>query len=67
MPLTGTYKLMKKDLQKEAFDINVVKEDPIFFMGPNDKTYKKLDRDLFHKIQSELFEGAKLWNKMTGN
>ena len=61
LKLTGTYKLMKKDLQKEAYDVTNI-NDPIYFMGPQDKIYKKLDHDLFHKIQAEmpLHDGAKL-------
>ena len=61
LQLTGTYKLMKKDLQKEAYDVSKI-NDPIYFMGPKDKVYKKLDHDLFHQIQAEmpLHDGAKL-------
>ena len=61
LKLTGTYKLMKKDLQKESYDVSKI-NDPIYFMGPQDKVYKKLDHDLFHQIQAEmpLHDGAKL-------
>jgi len=61
LKLTGTYKLMKKDLQTEAYDVSKI-NDPIYFMGPQDKVYKKLDHDLFHQIQAEmpLHDGAKL-------
>ena len=60
LPLTGTYKLMKKDLQNEAFDITRI-DDPVYFMGPKDNFYKKLDRDLFEQIQTEMVhEAAKL-------
>ena len=52
---------MKKDLQNEAYDVSKT-NDPIYFMGPKDKVYKKLDHDLFHQIQAEmpLHDGAKL-------
>jgi hypothetical protein len=61
LKLTGTYKLMKKDLQKESYDVSII-NDPIYFMGPKDTVYKKLDHDLFHQIQAEmpLHDGAKL-------
>ena len=39
--LTGTYKLIKRDLQREGFDIHLIGPDEeIFFMGPNDKQYR---------------------------
>ena len=61
LKLTGTYKLMKKDLQKESYDVSKI-NDPIYFMGPKDTTYKILDHDLFHQIQAQmpLHDGAKL-------
>lgn len=49
--LTGTYKLKKVQLQKEGFDINHV-QDPIFFMGPKDKSYKKLDQSSYLQIMT---------------
>ncbi|XP_003741428.1 long-chain fatty acid transport protein 4 [Galendromus occidentalis] len=45
---TGTYKLKKVELQKEGFDINVVK-DPIYFL--HNGTYVRLDRELYTSIQ----------------
>ena len=61
LKLTGTYKLMKKDLQNEAYNVSKI-NDPIYFMGPKDTVYKKLDHDLFQQIQAEmpLHDGAKL-------
>ena len=61
LKLTATYKLMKKDLQKEAYDVSKI-NDPIYFMGPKDTVYKILDHDLFHQIQAQmpLHDGAKL-------
>lgn len=58
LQLTGTYKLVKRDLQTEGYNVNKV-SDPIYFMGPNDKTYKKLDGDLYRQIQANVM-GAKL-------
>ena len=53
LPLTGTYKLTKKDLQKQGYDLTLF-EDPVYFMGPKDKTYKQMDLELMKKIQSSL-------------
>ena len=59
--LTGTYKLMAKGLQTETYNLSNI-NDCIYFMGPKDTVYKKLDHDLFHQIQAEmpLHDGAKL-------
>ena len=51
LKLTGTYKLIKGDLQKEGYDISLI-TDPVYFMGPGEVTYKKLDGDLFRQIRS---------------
>lgn len=56
LELTGTYKLKKVQLQKEGYDIHQVTEDPIYFMGPREQTYKKLDHDLYHQIQSQMMQ-----------
>ena len=53
LPITGTYKLTKKDLQKQGYDLTQF-QDPIYFMGPKDKTYKKMDLELMKQIQSSL-------------
>ena len=55
------WKLMEKDLQTEAYNVSKI-NDRIYFMGPKDTVYKKLDHDLFHQIQAEMpfHEGAKL-------
>ena len=58
--MTGTYKLIKRDLQKEGFNFDVIgPEEEIYFMGPNDKDYKKLDRNLYQDIQKNIM-AAKL-------
>jgi hypothetical protein len=61
LKLTGTYKLIEKDLQAKAYDVSKI-NDPINFMGPKDTVNKKLDHDLFHQIQAEmrLHDRAKL-------
>lgn len=42
--MTGTFKLVKKDLQSEGFNIKCVK-DPVYLLQ-NDGTYKRLtDKD----------------------
>ena len=51
LKLTGTYKLIKSELQKEGYDISSI-SDPVYFMGPGDVTYKKLDGDLFQQIRA---------------
>ena len=51
LKLTGTYKLIKGDLQKEGYDIQLI-TDPVYFMGPGEVTYKKLDGDLFRQIKA---------------
>jgi solute carrier family 27 fatty acid transporter 1/4 len=53
LKLTGTYKLVKRDLQKEGYDVTQV-QDPIYFMGPKDMVYKRLDGELHQQFQSEL-------------
>ncbi|XP_003741427.1 long-chain fatty acid transport protein 1 [Galendromus occidentalis] len=46
---TGTYKLKKRELQKEGFDINVI-DDPIYFLNSGELV--KLDRELFQRIMN---------------
>ncbi len=80
--LTGTYKLVKRDLQKEGYNIvshqltfislssNIEEKfylfqdtlDPdveIFFKGPVDKSFKRLDQQLYNEIINN-FHKAKL-------
>ncbi|EZA61088.1 Long-chain fatty acid transport protein [Ooceraea biroi] len=47
LPITGTYKLKKKDLQQEAFDIKKVK-DTIYFL--NKDVYVRLTDELYNDI-----------------
>lgn len=50
LPMTGTFKLKKKNLQREAFDITKVK-DPIYFL--NNDTYVKLTDKYYNDIIEE--------------
>ncbi|XP_029175797.1 long-chain fatty acid transport protein 4-like [Nylanderia fulva] len=50
LPMTGTFKLKKKDLQQEAFDIKKVK-DPLYFL--NNDTYVKLTDKIYNDIIEE--------------
>ncbi|XP_072765367.1 long-chain fatty acid transport protein 1 [Anoplolepis gracilipes] len=50
LPMTGTFKLKKKDLQQEAFDIKKVK-DPIYFL--NNDIYVKLTDKYYNDIIEE--------------
>ncbi|XP_018407359.1 PREDICTED: long-chain fatty acid transport protein 4-like [Cyphomyrmex costatus] len=50
LPMTGTFKLKKKDLQREAFDIKKVK-DPIYFL--NNDTYIRMTDEYYNNIVEE--------------
>ena len=53
--MTGTYKLMKRDLQREGYSIGSLGPDEdLFFMGPNDKEYRKLDHVLYNDIVNNV-------------
>lgn len=49
VPLTGTYKLKKKDLQTDGFNINTVK-DPIYFYDSRIKKFSLLTSALYNDI-----------------
>ncbi|XP_008204870.1 long-chain fatty acid transport protein 4 [Nasonia vitripennis] len=51
LPMTGTFKLKKKELQQEGIDIHKVK-DPIYFLEKSGK-YVKLTEDLYNDIKQE--------------
>ena len=53
LKLTGTYKLKKTELQEEGFDINRT-EDDIYYMGPRDLEYRKLDQQTYNTIGQNL-------------
>ncbi|XP_071625772.1 long-chain fatty acid transport protein 4 [Temnothorax longispinosus] len=50
LPMTGTFKLQKKDLQQDAFDIKKVK-DPIYFL--NNDTYMRMTDEHYNNIIKE--------------
>lgn len=50
LPMTGTFKLKKRDLQLEGFDINKI-QDPIYFLN-KDGIYRKFTQTDFKDIQS---------------
>ncbi|XP_018053881.1 PREDICTED: long-chain fatty acid transport protein 4 isoform X2 [Atta colombica] len=47
LPMTGTFKLKKKDLQRDAFDIKKIK-DPIYFL--NKDTYIRMTDEHYNNI-----------------
>ena len=46
---TGTFKLLKGDLRKQAFHLDQVSDD-LYVMPPRMKEYQKLERDLYDKV-----------------
>jgi len=47
--LTATFKLKKKDLQREGFDKSLVK-DPLYIYDQNSRQYKELTEDIYRDI-----------------
>ncbi|MDA9240759.1 AMP-binding protein, partial [bacterium] len=47
--MTGTFKLLKGDLRKQAFHIDQVTDD-LYVLPPRGKQYQKLERDLYNSI-----------------
>ncbi|CAL4113875.1 unnamed protein product, partial [Meganyctiphanes norvegica] len=47
--ISGTYKLRKSDLQKEGYDINLIK-DPLFFLDAKQDKYVPLTSELYDTI-----------------
>lgn len=50
LPMTGTFKLKKRDLQLEGYDINKIK-DAIYFMH-NDGTYHRLTQKDYDDVRN---------------
>jgi solute carrier family 27 (fatty acid transporter), member 1/4 len=50
MPMTGTFKLKKRDLQLDGFDLTKV-TDPIYLLQ-NDGSYKRLTNEKYEEIKS---------------
>ena len=51
MDVTGTFKMVKGDLRKEAYDINVI-SDPVYVLKPKADAYEVLDADFLASIQA---------------
>lgn len=51
MDLTGTYKLRKVDYQKEAFDLDKVK-DEVFFLDPSKRSYVPFTKELHDDLKT---------------
>jgi acyl-CoA synthetase (AMP-forming)/AMP-acid ligase II len=56
MDNTGTFKNKKMDLVNENFDIDVIKNDNVYFKNDLEKSYIKLDSDLLNKIKNNLIK-----------
>lgn len=50
LPMTGTFKLKKRDLQLEGYDITKI-SDAIYLLQ-NDGSYKRLDEEKHEEIKS---------------
>ena len=51
MALTGTFKMVKGDLKREAYDIDAI-DDPVFVMKPGGAEYAQLDADYLATIRA---------------
>lgn len=51
VPLTGTYKLKKVDLQKDGYDINRI-EDKVYFYNAKLNKYEPLTKEIYGNIIS---------------
>jgi citronellyl-CoA synthetase len=51
MEVTGTFKLMKGELRKEGYDLDVV-HDPLFVMKPGQAVYEPLDRAFYAQMRA---------------
>ena len=49
--VTGTFKMVKKDLRDEGYNVSVV-EDPIYVLKPRDANYSRLDEKFLAEIRS---------------
>lgn len=50
VPMTGTFKLKKRDLQLEGYDVTKV-NDPIYFVQP-DGSYKKFTEKDYNDVKN---------------
>jgi len=51
LDITGTYKLKKRELQREGYDLDEV-TDRLFFLDPKTKGYVRLTEELFLRIKN---------------
>jgi citronellyl-CoA synthetase len=51
LEVTGTFKLVKGDLKKEAYNIDQV-HDPIWVMKPGSSVYERLDQAFYERIKA---------------
>lgn len=49
VPVTGTFKLKKRDLQQEGYDVNTVKDD-LYFYNSKLNAFEKLTRNVYEDI-----------------
>ena len=52
METTGTFKLVKGQLRKEAYHLDKVNNEPIFVMKPKQSQYEILDEDFYQAIKN---------------
>ncbi|XP_059059383.1 long-chain fatty acid transport protein 4-like [Achroia grisella] len=50
--LTGTFKMKKIDLQKEGFDVNLIKKDKLYYLDTKLGKYLPLGPEVFEKINN---------------
>ncbi|CAB3380352.1 Hypothetical predicted protein [Cloeon dipterum] len=55
LPMTGTFKLKKNDLQKEGYNLDVVK-DPIYFLDQKSGQFKLLTPEVYKDILDKKFK-----------
>lgn len=50
LPMTGTFKLKKRDLQLEGYDMTKIPDD--IYIIQNDGTYQKMTKEKFEEVKS---------------
>ncbi|XP_059478780.1 long-chain fatty acid transport protein 4-like [Neocloeon triangulifer] len=55
LPMTGTFKLKKVDLQKEAYNMDIVK-DPMYYIDQKTGQFKRLTREVYQDILDKKFK-----------
>ena len=51
MDLTGTFKMVKGDLRREAYDVNAI-DDPVYVMKPGASAYEPLGAEYLEEIRN---------------